>query len=63
MGISFHERNIEWVKTISFKNRNNVVALEDDWVLNNVYLADQLPDIKIGARPLGPRWATAAQAE
>lgn len=40
--LGFYRRNGEWVKTTFIKNQDTLEALEDDEVLNDVYLADQL---------------------
>lgn len=32
-------------------------------MLNNVYLADQQPNFRLGARPQVPRWVAGAQTE
>lgn len=61
--IGFHKRNREWVKTTLSKNQDIFIAQEDDRVLNNVYLADQLLDFRVEARPQVLRAAASAQTE
>lgn len=50
-GISFHSRHGECVKTPPSRNKDTLAAREDDRVFNDVYPEDQLPDLRLGARP------------
>lgn len=52
--IGFSRKNDKWLKTLNSKNRDTLVAPEDDWMLNDIYSPDQLPDFRLGARPLPP---------
>ena len=46
----FHRRNVEWVKTTSIKNRDLLVAPEDDKTFDNVYSTNQLLDFRLRPR-------------
>ena len=48
--LGFDKRRGQWVKISSVKNRDALVAAEGDWMLNNIYMADELPDFRLGAR-------------
>lgn len=52
--LGFQMRNKEWVKNTSIKNQDTLAVLEDDRVLNDVYLAKYLPDFRLGAKSLIP---------
>ena len=43
--IGFSRKNDEWLKTSNSKNRDTLVALEDDRMLNDVYPPDQLEPV------------------
>ena len=53
--IRFSWKNEKWVKTSTSKNLDTLIALEDDCMLNDIYPLDQLPDFRLGARPLHSR--------
>ena len=40
-----------WIKTSNSKNRDTLIAAEDDRMLNDVYPPDKLPDFRLGAHP------------
>lgn len=44
IALGFDKRRGQWVKTSSVKNRDTLVAAEDDRMLNNIYMADEFPD-------------------
>ena len=48
-GVDFSRKNGKWIKTKNSKNRDTLIAPEDDRMLNNVYPPDQLPDFRLGA--------------
>lgn len=48
--LGFYKRRGQWGKTSSVKNQDTFVAAEDDLMLNNIYMADELPDFRLGAR-------------
>ena len=52
--IGFSRKNGEWIKTSNSKNRDTLIALEDDRMLNDVYPPDKLPDFILGAHPHPP---------
>ncbi|KAH9725866.1 hypothetical protein KPL70_008032 [Citrus sinensis] len=52
--ISFSRKNGEWIKTSNAKNRDTLIAPEDDRMLNDIYRPDQLPDFRLGAHPHPP---------
>ncbi|KAH9705438.1 hypothetical protein KPL70_011874 [Citrus sinensis] len=54
-GIDFSRKNGKWIKTKNSKNRDTLIAPEDDRMLNDVYPPDQLPDFRLGAHPPPPR--------
>ena len=47
--IGFSRKNGKWIKTSISKNRDTLVAPEDDRMLNDIYPPDQLPDFRLGA--------------
>ena len=47
--IGFSRKNGQWIKTKNSKNRDTLIAPEDDRMLNDVYSLDQLPDFRLGA--------------
>ncbi|KAH9649211.1 hypothetical protein KPL70_025897 [Citrus sinensis] len=53
--IGFSRKNEEWIKTSNSKNRDTLIAPEDDRILNDIYPPDQLPDFRLGAHPHPPR--------
>ncbi|KAH9724699.1 hypothetical protein KPL70_007586 [Citrus sinensis] len=53
--ISFSRKNGVWIKTSNSKNRDTLIAPEDDRMLNDIYPSDQLPDFRLGALPHPPR--------
>ncbi|KAH9686494.1 hypothetical protein KPL70_014367 [Citrus sinensis] len=53
--IGFSRKNGQWIKTSNSKNRDTLIAAEDDWMLNDIYPPDQLPDFRLGAHPPPPR--------
>ncbi|KAH9791779.1 homogentisate geranylgeranyltransferase [Citrus sinensis] len=53
--IGFSRRNGKWIKTSTSKNRDTLIAPEDDRMLNDVYSPEQLSDFKLGAHPPPPR--------
>ncbi|KAH9769987.1 Integrase catalytic domain-containing protein [Citrus sinensis] len=53
--IGFSRKNGQWIKTKNSKNRDTLIAPEDDWMLNDIYSPDQLPDFRLGAHPPPPR--------
>ena len=53
--IGFSRKNGKWIKTSNSKNRDTLVAPEDDWMLNDIYSLDQLHDFRLGAHPPPPR--------
>ncbi|KAH9668310.1 Integrase catalytic domain-containing protein [Citrus sinensis] len=53
--ISFSRKNGEWIKTSNSKNRDTLIAPEDDRMLNDIYPPDRLPDFRLGAHPHPPR--------
>ena len=52
--IGFSRKNGEWIKTSNAKNRDTLIAPEDDRMLNDIYRPDQLPDFRLGAHPHPP---------
>ncbi|KAH9649255.1 Integrase catalytic domain-containing protein [Citrus sinensis] len=53
--IGFSRKNGEWIKTSNSKNRDTLIAPEDDRMLNDIYPPNQLPDFRLGAHPHPPR--------
>ncbi|KAH9670243.1 hypothetical protein KPL70_016903 [Citrus sinensis] len=53
--IGFSRKNGVWIKTSNSKNRDTLIAAEDDRMLNDIYPPDQLPDFRLGALPHLPR--------
>ncbi|KAH9648550.1 Integrase catalytic domain-containing protein [Citrus sinensis] len=53
--IGFSRKNGVWIKTSNSKNRDTLIAAEDDRMLNDIYPLDQLPDFRLGALPHPPR--------
>ncbi|KAH9649201.1 Integrase catalytic domain-containing protein [Citrus sinensis] len=53
--IGFSRKNGEWIKTSNSKNRDTLIAPEDDRMLNDIYPPDRLPDFRLGAHPHPPR--------
>ena len=53
--IGFSRKSGEWIKTKTSINRDTLIALEDDRMLNDVYPPDKLPDFRLGAHPHPPR--------
>ncbi|KAH9650254.1 hypothetical protein KPL70_026300 [Citrus sinensis] len=53
--IGFSRKNGKWIKTSNAKNRDTLIAPEDDRMLNDIYRPDQLPDFRLGAHPHPPR--------
>ena len=53
--IDFSRKNGVWIKTSNSKNRDTLIAPEDDRMLNDIYPPDQLPDFRLGALPHPPR--------
>ena len=53
--IDFSRKNGEWIKTKNSKNRDTLIAPEDNQMLNDVYPPDKLPDFRLGAHPHPPR--------
>ncbi|KAH9781517.1 hypothetical protein KPL71_008504 [Citrus sinensis] len=53
--ISFSRKNGVWIKTSNSKNRDTLIAPEDDRMLNDIYPPDQRPDFRLGAHPHPPR--------
>ena len=49
--IGFSRKNSQWIKTKKSKNRDTLIALDDDRMLNDVYPPDQLLDFLLGAHP------------
>ena len=49
--IGFSRRNGKWIETATSKNRDTLITLEDNRVLNDVYSPDQLLDFRLGADP------------
>ncbi|KAH9725564.1 hypothetical protein KPL70_007924 [Citrus sinensis] len=47
-------RRFEWIKTSTSKNRDTLIAPEDDHMLNDVYRPDQLPNFRLGPHPPPP---------
>ena len=54
-GIDFSRKNGKWIKTKNSKNRDTLIAPEDNRMLNDVYPPNQLPDFQLGAHPPPPR--------
>ncbi|KAH9667979.1 hypothetical protein KPL70_021252 [Citrus sinensis] len=52
--IGFSRKNGEWIKTSNSKNRDTLIAPEDDRMLNDIYPPDQLPNFRLGAHPHPP---------
>ena len=52
--IGFTRKNGEWIKTNNSKNRDTLIAPEDDRMLNDVYPPNKLPDFRLGAHPHPP---------
>ena len=52
-------------KTKNSKNRDTLIAPEDDQMLNDIYSLDQLPDFRLGAHhpPLHPRYVPQPSAD
>ena len=48
--IKFFKKRGKWENTTSSKNKDTLLALEDDHMLNDVYSEDELLDIRLGAR-------------
>lgn len=55
----FHKSHGKWVKTLSYRNEDTLVASEDDRILNDIYSEDELPNFWLGTRPHAPRRAAA----
>ena len=53
--ISFSRKNGQWIKTKNSKNRDTLLAPEDDRMLNDIYPPDQLPDFRLEAHHPPPR--------
>ncbi|KAH9745941.1 hypothetical protein KPL70_004261 [Citrus sinensis] len=53
--IGFSRKNGVWIKTSNSKNRDTLIAAEDDRMLNDIYPSDQLPDFRLGAHHSPPR--------
>ena len=48
-------------KTKNSKNRDTLIAPEDDQMLNDVYSPDQLPDFRLGAHHPPPHYRSVPQ--
>ena len=48
--IGFHWRQGKCIKIKSSKNKDTLVAPDDNCMLNDVYSKDKLPDFRLGAR-------------
>lgn len=48
--LGFHRQRRKRAKTSSAKNRDTLVAVKDDQILNDIFLADQLPDFCLEAK-------------
>ena len=54
-GTGFYRKSREWVKIPLSKNRDTLVALDNDRMLNDICSPDQLSNFRLGARPPPPR--------
>ena len=52
--IGFSKRNGKLIKTSTSKNRDTMIASEDDRMLTDIYTLDQLPDFRLGTHAPPP---------